>query len=801
MRNTPDWGKIALTVALAPLSCFAYTQHVCNRHLFQAFPPSSPVSGAVPLEREAREKISQELIRSFVLKSTHRNDRNIEKYLDDEFQASIQDGTWFFLFDSFDELPDVLSSTEADDKIREYRQAIDDFLHGMGRCRGVVASRPYRGPTGFGWPRFRVLPLTESRQLELIKKANRDSQLQYEVIGQLGNANEGIRSMASNPFYLTLLYKHIEGGKPFPENAYSVFATYVEQKFSEDEKRLKHLFQLDTALIRTAAEHIAFCMTASPGLGLNPTRTKLKNAMQNLGMHVWDNFELLLDALENMRLARPDVTTNAAQSRSFTFAHRRFQEYFATRAVLQETSRVSPHQLLTDAQWRETAVVLCQTGMQGILTPIVEEAGRLLVQYINAIPDNFLVPISLSDQMDAAVEDLLSKGQDTTDALNRESKSFPWPSGLLHLLHLLQDGFTNRLEELPDTIRQYIGKLVMSASDRGILPDKKWALEVSSTAPDHMLVSLLRDTYSKSKSQWLKEIAYQQVARLHSIPPEVAQGIRNALVELAATKRLRQQRYATQTYLARIHQPADFLATMQLLLRLPTIDLGLHVLLLVIFFGKLAGNSVWNQQSQLPIVVIATLLGTGLYMSHYVLIMLMGPLHSTTKNALVVTGTTMRIVLIYVLIIMLILLTFSGPSFNSISGLLIFLLIAGAYVALFGPLAFRAAQTGNFVKPGWWILLPIWPLLYPIIHPRFLFERILRGLLTILFLLLGGIILGVIITIFSILGEMPNPIGNAVHVVVINFIPLVLQWALGIWIGLIIAYLILYIPYLPHISE
>jgi len=42
-------GKIALTVPSALLWLFAYTQHAWNRHHFQAFPPISPVSGAVPL--------------------------------------------------------------------------------------------------------------------------------------------------------------------------------------------------------------------------------------------------------------------------------------------------------------------------------------------------------------------------------------------------------------------------------------------------------------------------------------------------------------------------------------------------------------------------------------------------------------------------------------------------------------------------------------------------------------------------------------------------------------------------------
>ncbi len=98
------------------------------------------------LERQPGEQVDRNLIESFVLKSLKRiNDRDIERFLDDEFKIGIEDGTWFFFFDSFDELPEVLSSTEADVVIKNYGNAIDNFLHGMNRCRGTVTSRQLRG--------------------------------------------------------------------------------------------------------------------------------------------------------------------------------------------------------------------------------------------------------------------------------------------------------------------------------------------------------------------------------------------------------------------------------------------------------------------------------------------------------------------------------------------------------------------------------------------------------------------------------------------------------------------------------
>ena len=76
--------------------------------------------------------INRELIESFVKQELNRiNDRDIEQFLEEEFQVGVKEGTWLFLFDSFDELPEVLSSVEADTTIGDYAQAIDDFLNGF----------------------------------------------------------------------------------------------------------------------------------------------------------------------------------------------------------------------------------------------------------------------------------------------------------------------------------------------------------------------------------------------------------------------------------------------------------------------------------------------------------------------------------------------------------------------------------------------------------------------------------------------------------------------------------------------
>ncbi|WP_287240568.1 MULTISPECIES: NACHT domain-containing NTPase [unclassified Okeania] len=216
------------------------------------------------LERRSNVKINRELIESFVKQELNRvNDRDIEEFLEEEFQKGVREGTWLFLFDSFDELPEVLSSVEADAAIRNYAEAIDDFLSGFNKCRGIIASRQFRGPKHLGWPSFRILPL-ESRRWELIRKAELKPRIEKELSGELRNAPQEIQNMTKNPMFLGILCEDMRDGGSFPKNTHSVFENYLEKRLTRDTDRLQRRFKLKPAEVRTAAEKVAFCMSIDP---------------------------------------------------------------------------------------------------------------------------------------------------------------------------------------------------------------------------------------------------------------------------------------------------------------------------------------------------------------------------------------------------------------------------------------------------------------------------------------------------------------------------------------------------------
>jgi len=126
----------------------------------------------------------------------------------------------------------------------------------MNQCRGVIASREFRGPRQFGWPRFRILPLSNKRRLELVRKADLHPNLEKQLVGRMAVAEYGIRLMADNPMFLGLLCEHVRTGQPFPDNAHNLFETYINNRLTRDRERLSRRYHLEPQDLRVAGEHI-----------------------------------------------------------------------------------------------------------------------------------------------------------------------------------------------------------------------------------------------------------------------------------------------------------------------------------------------------------------------------------------------------------------------------------------------------------------------------------------------------------------------------------------------------------------
>ncbi|HEX3241299.1 MAG TPA: NACHT domain-containing protein [Solirubrobacterales bacterium] len=483
--------------------------------------------------------IDAQLIEDFVLDSLRDGaTADVDRFLEAEFESGKVDGSWFFLFDSFDEIPELLSSTDVDSAVQAYSDAISNFVHGISECRGVIASRHFRAPPSYGLPTFTIVPLSEKRRRKLIDKADLEAP-ETELLDSLPAANPELLALSQNPLFLGLLVEYVRKTQTLPTGWYDVFEAFVSRRIDSHLDKLRHDYGIEPADLRQRSEEIAFTMTATEGLGLSPRRSELRSAYEKAGFAGVGELDAVMDALQWTKLARTEESNTSGIDPTFTFAHRRFQEYFATRVVLREPARVPPEMLLTDAGWRETAVTLCQAQPESS-GPLIAYAQRLL-------------------------------GASATADGNEQDGDFAWQPGVLHVLGLLQSAYAGNTDSLPVELRESISSLLLSASKRGTIADRKWALEVAGTLPAEKMASLLLSGF-KGGSDWLREVAYRQAARLPVIPDEIAIEIRRALVGLAARGQLQSEWRTTKAQVMRLRPASAFLASARVLRLAPLVD-------------------------------------------------------------------------------------------------------------------------------------------------------------------------------------------------------------------------------------
>ena len=517
------------------------------------------------VRRETNEAISPALIRKHVLKSLNRTkDPAVAAFIDQQFEERLQAGTWIFLFDSFDEIPDILSSTENDEVIALYSAAIDDFFSGMNKCRGVIASRRYRGPRRYVWCLFRLVELTVAQQKHLVVRLLGDQpEREGELFVGLSAASDDVRAMTRNPLLLSLLCEHVKAGHVFPETAYEVFARFVGHRLARDETQAQARFGRDAKQISEIAEIAAFTMTADTAIGLSPTRAELAVALRRQGFDLPpDELGRSLNALEYMRLAKDDTAVQTSISdRQFSFAHRRFQEYFATRIVIAKPAIVPPEALLLDARWRETAVVLCQLGGGSEANEGVrQEALRMIVCW----------------QAEAS-------NSSATDPATRGG-AYAWPRKAYHVLAILQAGFAALDEGAVEDLRESADSFLADAYSRGDLLDKKLVMELAAIVPRRRLQEFLQ-TGLANGSEWLNDVIFRQVARLPAASDTVEDWIRKAITRQAFSNEFGGRRSSMRAFAARLPngERMRWIATYAALIK--PIDLSILVTLTAILLG------------------------------------------------------------------------------------------------------------------------------------------------------------------------------------------------------------------------
>lgn len=491
------------------------------------------------------------------------NDIDIEAFVREALRLGGAGATrrsgpgWLLLFDSFDEIPEILSATDASGAVRAYAQAIADFVAiRQDRVRAIVASREFRGPAGFGLARFRIVSLTDPQQKTLIRRAVPDPASRRVVTKGVALPPTGFAQLLRNPMFLSLVCEYANLTGQFPEMVHKAYETCMTARIEKHMKAVGNKYGLTAAQLRSWAETAAFCMAVSGGLGLSPSRVELAEAMAQAGGPGPGQAANALDALVLGKLARDTDQLAGSGGPTFTFTHRRVQEYFATCVVLRTPGAVGPVRLLTDGRWRETAVTILQTQPPTAAGPLLRAAAE-----------------QLRDSLDG----------------HTPGERFSWPDGALHTLGILAQGAPGPAGAGPPA-QDVAGQVIGTAWTDGRIEEKAAVLTVVQCAGEAVTQEMV-DRAFQSVSPLLRERAFQRLAGLRRLPASADLAVRRVLVDMWAGSQLWRQRTAIRVQLRRLPRHALPLCATAALPLLLTADLA--VLAATAVAATTAPRAVW----------------------------------------------------------------------------------------------------------------------------------------------------------------------------------------------------------------
>ncbi|HWW69842.1 MAG TPA: NACHT domain-containing protein [Duganella sp.] len=294
---------------------------------------------------------TMEDLESFVLeKLKGRGDVFPEEFLDTYFRDLWQHGRLFFIFDSFDEIPELLDAEEESWLIDKLSELLCRFISGHKNAKGVLASRHFRRPTQ-AFVAQKILDIRPMSEDRIVKSLRRYPGFTPELQNQLLRDRHDLVPIARNPFLMALLGEWVRVHHTLPKTQADLYDNYLHTRLTTAGVSAKIKKQgLTTEAVIESATQIASFVFNSPAYGLEAPVAVLKNESSI------NHAEATIGILSHARLARE----TSGDASSFAFVHRRFLEYFVTTRMLDSRQDLPLEHIPSDSRGRDAMVLYAQ---------------------------------------------------------------------------------------------------------------------------------------------------------------------------------------------------------------------------------------------------------------------------------------------------------------------------------------------------------------------------------------------------------------------------------------------------------
>lgn len=295
-------------------------------------------------------------------------------FLDTYFDKMLEDGRWYFIFDSFDEMPCFMGKQNCQELIDRISELLCQFMTGANQSGGIIASRMYKSPSEAIGATV-VLKIQEFNDIKIKTMLQKYLNNADEVIGELFGKRENLVVLSRNPFYLTLLINYIQDkGLDFPKSQMELYQNFVEERLHKCAGKLESE-HIDRAEVHNAAKKLAVYMQESSAYGLE---CPIDMLFQGEDENYWRKALKLLEYAKICRLG--------GQNETVSFVHRRFQEFFFVESIMERGEDIAYEEykdIVNNASMRDALVLFCEV--------IEEEKAKEIAKFCwQVIQQNFV---------------------------------------------------------------------------------------------------------------------------------------------------------------------------------------------------------------------------------------------------------------------------------------------------------------------------------------------------------------------------------------------------------------------------
>ncbi|OEE62522.1 hypothetical protein A1OS_18050 [Enterovibrio norvegicus] len=286
---------------------------------------------------------------AFVRENVARRDRALSIFVDKYFDRLYEKRKLFFIFDSFDEIPQVMNTHNDSLLIDKLSDVLFKFIKdNNGQPTGILASRHFRKPTkSFDASReIEIRPFNETQVTTTLRKMGNDSK---PFINQIFTSRSDLYFTAKNPFMASMLAKYIDSHKSLPRSQLEMFSSFIDDSLNTSNRKLKEL-SISKDQIVMASKKIAMRMFSD--YGLEAPISKLKEDIKD------HDIDAVLECLKFSRIVR----TSSIDDGRISFVHRRFCEYFVVVDLLENDQDLHFSHIPKDSQWRDALVLYCEVA-------------------------------------------------------------------------------------------------------------------------------------------------------------------------------------------------------------------------------------------------------------------------------------------------------------------------------------------------------------------------------------------------------------------------------------------------------